>query len=417
MDEKDIRTAPRAGGKELWAALAMYPVAYIYTLIAGPRGDLWFGVFTLMFVALAEYLLWDKPRSGESWVWLGCLLVISACVSFGWGRVWEAGMSILFGHALAVWWVLVRSGALLQGETGTLLPLDVFDGLIRLPFGNFFLRLRCLWTGTRRDAEREGERRRTLPAILAAALALLLLYWAADSLASADKGFGRMVSGILSFLAPKDTEALVTALLRLLFSLPVGAWLYGLLVGGRRSDRAELDARAGEARKVLARLRAVPEGLWLVCMGLFALVYLLFFIVQGRYLFGAFTRTLPEGFIVSEYARQGFFELCRVMGINFLLLWLVTRTGRDGPAGGRGKRLMCTLLLAAGLFFAVVALSKLGLYISCFGFTPRRLQSTWLAALLLTASLCALYSLWTGKKSFRFLTLFAAVTLTLLHLY
>ena len=73
----------------------------------------------------------------------------------------------------------------------------------------------------------------------------------------------------------------------------------------------------------------------------------------------------------------------------------------------------------AGIFvlLAVVALSKLALYISCFGFTPLRLQSSWLVCVLLFACVCALYSLWTGKKSMRAWMIFGAVTLSLLHLY
>ena len=76
------------------------------------------------------------------------------------------------------------------------------------------------------------------------------------------------------------------------------------------------------AETVLPKLRVVPEAVWLAALGVFSVLYLAFFFVQGRYLFGAFTRTLPESFTVAEYARQGFFELCRVMAINFTLFWL-----------------------------------------------------------------------------------------------
>ena len=78
---------------------------------------------------------------------------------------------------------------------------------------------------------------------------------------------------------------------------------------------------------------------------------------------------------------------------------------------------MCTLLLIAGALFAVISISKLCLYISCFGFTPLRLQSFWFALLMLCGCVCAVYSLWTGKKSFRFWMMFGAVTLSLLSVY
>ena len=128
-------------------------------------------------------------------------------------------------------------------------------------------------------------------------------------------------------------------------------------------------------------------------------------------------RRLPEGFTVAQYARQGFFELCRVMALNLALLWLVTRLGSRPARTSPGLRALVTVLLAESMLLAVVALSKLGLYISCFGFTPLRLQSSWLVCVLLFACVCALYSLWTGKKSMRAWMIFGAVTLSLLHLY
>ena len=150
---------------------------------------------------------------------------------------------------------------------------------------------------------------------------------------------------------------------------------------------------------------------------LFCLLYLLFFVVQARYLFGAFTRSLPEGFIVSEYARQGFFELCKVMAVNFVLLWLVTRLSAKPLRENRAGTALCVILLAESMLFAVIAFSKLLLYISCFGFTPRRLQSSWLVCVLFFGCLCAGYSLLRGKKSFRAWMIFGAVSLALLHLY
>ena len=161
----------------------------------------------------------------------------------------------------------------------------------------------------------------------------------------------------------------------------------------------------------LPKLRTVPAGIWAAALGLFSALYLVFFFVQGRYLFGAFTRTLPESFTVAEYARQGFFELCRVMAINFTLFWLVTRTARQEQ---KLIRWMAAALLVQSMLFAVIAISKLALYIDCFGLTPLRVQSTWLVCVLLLGCVCALYTHLTGKKSMRAWMIFGAVTLAVL---
>ena len=176
-------------------------------------------------------------------------------------------------------------------------------------------------------------------------------------------------------------------------------------------------ARGGTVCRAVEQLRRVPGAVWTVALGVFLALYVLFFCVQGTYLFGAFRRQLPDGFTVAVYARQGFFELCGVMALNFALLWLVTRTGERRAREDRVLLWMCMALLAAGTLFAVVALSKLGLYISCFGFTPRRLQSTWLVCVLLFGCAASGYSLLTGKKSFRAWMILGAVTLALLSVY
>ena len=420
-----------APARERIAALLTYPLAYLYVeayrryfgVSSPPLARVLIAVFTLGYVALTEYLHRETPRRRESFVWLGCAALLLCSVVFGRGRAWEdPGMPFLFLHVLAVWWALSRSGALLAGESGRLLPLDALDGFVAFPFKHFFLRSRTVvFTLSRARGERKRDRpeggslARTL---VIAAAAVALLAHAARLLMDADSGFAALLDGAAGWFRFDWNAALWSGLyLRFLLSLPVGAYLYGLLGGTRREDKAALRERVGTADRLLAALRGVPGAVWSALLLLYCLLYALFFAVQGRYLFGAFTRTLPEGFIVSEYARRGFFELCGVMMVNFALLWLVLRTSKDGVRGRQALPALCLTLLAESLLFAVVAFSKLALYISCFGFTPRRLQSTWLVCVLAFGTVCAMCSLIKNAKTFRVWVCFGALTLSLLCLY
>ena len=151
MKTKSGRSRAFPRGRGSWPALcSCTPAAYIYIVCFGSRNDrLWFGVFVLLFIAMTEIVNRGRPHPKESWVWLGCVLLMSACVAFGWGRVWPYGLSMVMVHPLAVWWVLSRSGRLAEGESGHLLPLDAFNGFITMPFGNFALRIRCIAGGLR----------------------------------------------------------------------------------------------------------------------------------------------------------------------------------------------------------------------------------------------------------------------------
>ena len=419
-----------ASNVEIAAAFLSYVLAYGYVRlwsalfdgVGAPLAKLLLAGFTAGFFALGEALHRDTPRKRESWVWLGCEALVLASLLLDRGRALADGLPFLFLHIFAVWWALSRSNTLLEGQSGRFLPLDALNGFAAFPFSHFFLRARTArfaLSRLRGGREREKGESGTLAwTLLMSAAALGLLVLAASLLTAADEGFSHLLSGFAAlFRFDWDRERWIRLLMRVLFSLPVGAYLFGLLSGTRREERCALSARAAGADETLSMLRGVPESVWAVLLSLFCVLYALFFAVQGRYLFGAFTRTLPEGFVVAEYARQGFFELCKVMAVNFALLYLASRSAKSGPRESRVLRAASLALLAESLLLAFVALSKLALYIDCFGFTPRRLQSTWLVCVLAAGCLCAMWSLLKNAKTFRAWMYFGAVTLSLLCLY
>lgn len=408
-----------ASSSEKIAAVFMYLLAYGYArmwVVPQNTGHALLCLFTLGYIALTEYLHRGVPRPRESWVYLGCMAAILLSIVLRRGRAWDDGLPFLFLHIFAVWWVLSRSGTLLEGESGHLLPLDALDGFFIFPFKHFFLRIRCAYSAI---GARPGDRKKvsavtavwTALALLAAAA---LLVTSARLLMSADAMFGALLEDAAQLLCWEWDESIVGTIA---FSLPAGAYLFGLIAGSAREDREKLRARGAALTKGLEQLQQVPRAVWTALLTVFCALYLVFFFVQGQYLFGAFTRTLPEGFVVAQYARQGFFELCKVMAVNFALLWLATRSSREEGGSDRGVRALCLVLLAQSLLFAVIALSKLALYIDCFGFTPKRLQSSWLVCVLGCGCICAIVSLLHRKKTMRVWMIFGAVTLSLLCLY
>ena len=406
-----------ADWRDLTAALALYVLSYLYlwhTGAAKAHHEVLLLIFVLGFVALAELLHWQRPRPRESWIWLGCMAAITVGMILRREAVWSYEIEFLFLHLAAVWWLLCRSGVLLEGETGHLIFFDGVFGFLLYPFKHFILRIRTLIyaIGCLFRRNKHVKSAALLWSLLALGIALPLFVLALWLLTEADAGFSRVMGRVADwFRWDLDID-----LFEIILSLPVGAYLFGLLAGTRREKLELLRQRGQRLSAWVLRLRKVPNLAWSLLTAAFCLLYLLFFVIQGRYLFGAFTRTLPEGFIVSHYARRGFFELCWVMAVNFALLWLITRASRTPVRENRLSLAVCLILLVESLLFAVVAFSKLALYIDCFGFTPLRLQSSWLVCVLFVGCLCAGYTLLTGKKTLRPWVVFSAVTLSALCL-
>ena len=106
------------------------------------------------------------------------------------------------------------------------------------------------------------------------------------------------------------------------------------------------------------------------------------------------------------------------MTLNFVLLWLVTRMSEADAAGHKTSNKLlkasCLLLLAESLLFAVIAASKILLYISNFGFTSKRIQSLWLVGVLAAACLAWGIHLFSGKKTMKPWMMLSAGTLCVL---
>ena len=109
-----------------------YVLAYLYVDLfwftpSAPLQRLLLTAFTVLFCAGTELLFRREKPSTESFVWLGCLLAVLASIAAGRCRVW-GGWSVLFLHGFAVYWLLARSGRLLEGASGRLAPLDLLRG-------------------------------------------------------------------------------------------------------------------------------------------------------------------------------------------------------------------------------------------------------------------------------------------------
>ena len=351
---------------------------------------------------------------------------------------------VLFWHFTCIYYVCARTGILTARRTGVFFLLDAVNGVFIMPFRHFFLRLICLLrrgkrvvagaeetagTGTstvRTEVnaevsveEDDGARPQTggkgsarslvTPERLKKAAVFCFTLFLAGTvcsiawheLAGASEAFGRLGQGVAEFLARILSfrglaEFLEEYLPYVVFSIPIGAYLFGL-VGGGLSDRSDA-TREKKIREGLVQYRILPAYSVYLILGSLLAVYLLFFAVQiaglAGVLLGAGGRSLRELVSVQEacrYAVGGFWQLVRVVLLNFAVLLGLMLLSKIRLFEEKRPMILIDLLFACAAAFAVLAGFKLFvLYFYQYGPTPRRILAGWMVVMQLLWCVLAL---------------------------
>ena len=232
---------------------------------------------------------------------------------------------------------------------------------------------------------------------------------------SADAIFEELVASSFRF----DFESIASHIL--LFSIL--AWLSIGYLRGFLSGTAlpwPADREPGTDGRSVPALKGQALGITEVATALTAidLLFLIFVIVQFRYLFGADTVVqITPDLTYAEYARRGFFELvfAVVLVVPILLAadWLLDRHTRRDALVFRG---LAGLQIGLVLAIAASALQRLRLYHASYGFTESRFYAMvlliWIALMLFWLAATVLRG---RRESFAFGTLAAGLaTVTLL---
>ena len=398
--------------KRFFLAFAGYFVGWLYWKTMLEEWPM--VLFVAVFLAWGACIgLTKKPKGKMHWFWAAVTVLIGLAITVKRCNATD-GWDVLALHGAAAFWAISFCGADRGGEDALGFAWDCLDAFLLLPFGNFFGRIQdavSSLAGLAKPANgEEGKkmRRDFWLAVLCLVLALPLLVLVTNLLGQADAGFENMVHDFQKLFRWNLSEHFWEECVLFAIGLPVGAYLYGLLRGAARRENAPVLSAAQ-----LEKLRVLPGTGANLVLGLFCGVYFLFFGVQAGNLFAVFSGHIPGTLTASDYARSGFFQLCTVMAINFFLIWLLSLLTKESPLG-RGLQ---GVMMVQSIFLAVTAGAKLWLYIARFGFTPLRLLSAWAVLVLAAGCLLMLYTLGSGKKTFRLWLYLAAGTFTALCFY
>jgi hypothetical protein len=212
---------------------------------------------------------------------------------------------------------------------------------------------------------------------LALAVPLLLLF--GGLFVSADAVFAGMMADVIRVdLDTLANHVVVTAALGWL----AAGYLRGFVAG---TDHPAL-ASATRPRTLFGIVELATA------LGLLQLLFLVFVVVQFRYLFGgsALVEVTP-GLSYAEYARRGFFELVAVVLLSLPLLLLADALlHRHARRDDVIFRILAAVHITLVFAVMVSALQRLRLYTDAYGLTVDRLNAT--ALLILLAAVLAWFA-------------------------
>lgn len=356
----------------------------------------------------------------------------------------DTALSIFAMHLCAVYSVLVSNDILLGGKTSGFIVPDLIHGFYVKSFSGFpfffsdwgtFKRKKEVpvteaapndtGVGTAAAIAGKGDvpgteaatKKNHIGAVLFILIMIGLFVIAIEFMASIDKDIASFFEGLSNRLYDYFFELdLYDLIMRLFVAIPICLYLYGLMARSANSDGSGEKRVSAWLTRINGKGKTVSERIVYVAAGVFVVAYILFMIKRLAYMLGGFSGTVPEGYLVSRYAREGFFELVGIMAVNMCAYIAIILLGKTDPEGKHSvpAKILVTLLMVESIIFAIVAMSKLALYYSVYGYTPKRILAMWATLALGFAASMTITTVLRGKPHFRAGVIFTTVSYILI---
>ena len=426
MNEKKFAYRPFL----LLLTFATYILAYFYPDVMGERSiivhwgsfdfNLRFFIFTLAFTGITELtaIKFNKARNRESIFWLITLILLSIlwCMRTFESEGAFSPFLLLFLHCNAAYYVLMRMEMTAEGKTGPMVFFDFISAFIVTPFSNFLLRI-IVFVNALKNRSFKLNKKKHLPVLITVIITLILVAFASSLLSNVDTGFAGLTNGVFNLLpnfefifADYQFYRIIT---RFILSIPVGAFLMGLIGGSAIKNEPEF--KKENIVNGLENYRHIPRFAVITILASLSAIYIIFFIFQIRTIIPVIASdsfTAPEA---SRLAVKGFYELIKILMLNFSVLGALFFFAPDSFTEFKDKwvRFFATLFAITGICFAILDYFKLYLYVANYGFTSRRLVACWFLLVMFTAAVLMLIRLYKKFEGIRYIAVLFIVSFIL----
>ena len=323
-----------------------------------------FAKLALLYIIMIEtsaYFI-HKERTKESILW-ACLLLFQG-ILLGFDRSFEIEKVAIL-HANVIYYTLCRFQKLSLPNTSETILLDFFQGWIIQPFSHLFARIIHIIKYLRTYIH--SQQLKTV--VFSMVILIPLVLFALGQLSAIDQNFASLTTSLFRLIFHPLNSIYF---FRIIWSLPVGAYLFGLISSCILSEKPFISYDG--CREFFQKKKVIPLiSLRITTVVLLAL-YLAFFIFQLSDL--PTVLAAPTAQSSCEYAVRGFWNFFRIMGLNIVLIlalnFLIQKENTSST------KIDTYILLFTTICFNLLACLKLGLYFFTYGYTERRVIALWL---------------------------------------
>lgn len=318
-------------------------------------------VFYIVIVEASAYFI-HKERTKESILWATFLLFQGILLGFDRSFEFE---KLAFLHATVIYYTLCRFQRLSLPSTSETILLDFFQGWIIQPFSHIFARMihviKYILTHIRS---------KQIKTILFSIIILIpLVLFALGQLSAIDQNFSVLTNSLFRFIFH---ELISMNFYRIIWSIPVGAYLFGLISSCILSEKPFISYDG--CREFFLKKKVIPLISIRITTVVLLALYLAFFIFQLSDL--PTVLAAPTAQSSCEYAVRGFWNFFRIMGLNIVLILALNFLIRKEDTSS--TKIDTYILLFTTICFNLLACLKLGLYFFTYGYTERRVIALWL---------------------------------------
>lgn len=425
-----------------WGTILLYAISYLYITTFYEVNYVYFFPVAIALIGLVEYLSKQIEIPSQKMETLGgnkVETILFAALTLGqalalslWGFHLQLEVfQFLAVHISFIFYVLSRTGWLVQGRLGIMIWFDSFRGTVTLPFKHFLLALQVFHKKFVVEEEEiedtpilSDKLKQSLFILLSLLVSSFLVLFVWSQLSQVSQNFAALTGSWGEWLGQWFERLYLNLnisniLSKLCLAFPVTLWLYGLITGSLlNQNKTGLSYQT--FHKALRPIQVFPPITAYILIGSLCITYALFFVVginELGQILETTSKISPQD--ASTVAVAGFWQLVRVALLNFAVLAAFYFVSKKPLWDQRGTRIAITLLFIFTTLLALLASWKLfGLYIFFYGPTPLRLLSGWFILVLLVWCLLALVRFYKPIQAIRIGIFYALISFTLLcYLY